>query len=279
MIEFSSSVVTSSDDDEGTNYDSDSGATDCSGSSGSSGASAASARSGSGGGGGGGGRASFSEQQQALMASPAASAAWRRSAAADGFDGTKEFDGFKNGPDGSGASASLDEVTRERVGMVSGSESDSGGRSGAETEGEAEDGEAHPWTRPHSGKRERADMEGGAEEVVSRPRAHSLDLGLPLTKSLTEVGSFGGCGGMCGGGCGGVCKDRPQVVGGDPTLFDDTGLTASQASKLLVLICHSRSCPGHHKNKQHAEVCKSTKVSNLVSLINVIDIHERVICT
>ena len=290
MIEFSSSVVTSSDDDEGgTNYDSDSNATDSSGGSGgSSGASASSAWSG-GGGGGGGARASFAEQQQSLMASPAASShrasasgasAWQRGAAADESDGfgggAKDFNGF-DGPlnSGSGASASLDEVTRvgsERVGMVSGSESDSGGRLGAETEGEAEDGEAHPWTHPHAlprpGKRGRAGAEGsaaGAEEVMSmsRPRAHSLDLGQNI--STDQLGAFGGCGGMCGGGCGGggVCKEseRPQVVGGDPTLFNDTGLTASQASKLLVLICHSRSCPGHHHSKQHAEVCKSTKVS------------------
>lgn len=43
-------------------------------------------------------------------------------------------------------------------------------------------------------------------------------------------------------------------------VFDGDGLLDSaQASKLLVLMCHARTCAGHHASAKHAEICKSTK--------------------
>ena len=42
--------------------------------------------------------------------------------------------------------------------------------------------------------------------------------------------------------------------------FDGEGLLAAEeASKLLVLMCHARSCTGAHASPKHAEICKSTK--------------------
>jgi hypothetical protein len=42
--------------------------------------------------------------------------------------------------------------------------------------------------------------------------------------------------------------------------FDGEGLLArEEASKLLVLMCHARSCTGRHSSPQHAEICQSTK--------------------
>jgi TAZ zinc finger len=42
--------------------------------------------------------------------------------------------------------------------------------------------------------------------------------------------------------------------------FDGEGLLgAEEASKLLVLMCHARSCTGIHASQKHAEICKSTK--------------------
>jgi hypothetical protein len=39
--------------------------------------------------------------------------------------------------------------------------------------------------------------------------------------------------------------------------FDGEGLLAAeQASKLLVLMCHARSCSGAHASPKHAEICK-----------------------
>lgn len=46
----------------------------------------------------------------------------------------------------------------------------------------------------------------------------------------------------------------------DEEIFDGEGLLNSEeASKLLVLMCHARTCSGEHQSAQHAEVCKSTK--------------------
>jgi len=36
-------------------------------------------------------------------------------------------------------------------------------------------------------------------------------------------------------------------------------LAAQEASKLLVLMCHARTCTGSHSSPKHAEICKSTK--------------------
>ncbi|CAM9354583.1 unnamed protein product [Chrysoparadoxa australica] len=36
-------------------------------------------------------------------------------------------------------------------------------------------------------------------------------------------------------------------------------LNHEQAAKLLILMCHSRSCPGHHSDPRNEEVCRSTK--------------------
>lgn len=41
--------------------------------------------------------------------------------------------------------------------------------------------------------------------------------------------------------------------------LDEFKLSPAQSSKLLVLICHARTCPGRHRSRRHAEVCKSIK--------------------
>jgi hypothetical protein len=61
-----------------------------------------------------------------------------------------------------------------------------------------------------------------------------------------------------GGGGGGGGGDAVKVEEDQP--FDGEGLLAKEeASKLLVLMCHARSCTGSHSSDKHAEICKSTK--------------------
>jgi transcription elongation factor Elf1 len=46
----------------------------------------------------------------------------------------------------------------------------------------------------------------------------------------------------------------------DEKPFDGEGLLGQEeASKLLVLMCHARTCSGHHASPKHAEICRSTK--------------------
>lgn len=40
---------------------------------------------------------------------------------------------------------------------------------------------------------------------------------------------------------------------------EESALSTSQASKLLVLMSHARTCPGFHKNRKAAEICRATK--------------------
>lgn len=47
--------------------------------------------------------------------------------------------------------------------------------------------------------------------------------------------------------------------GGTPAEGSDGRLTTAQASRLLVLMAHARTCPGQHAKPQHAEVCRSIK--------------------
>ena len=42
-------------------------------------------------------------------------------------------------------------------------------------------------------------------------------------------------------------------------LTGDGLLDKEEASKLLVLMCHARSCNGTHNTIQHAQICQSTK--------------------
>lgn len=55
--------------------------------------------------------------------------------------------------------------------------------------------------------------------------------------------------------------DTEEVAGDGPSPSGSTGgrLTTAQASRLLVLMSHARTCPGRHAKAQHAEVCRSTK--------------------
>lgn len=59
--------------------------------------------------------------------------------------------------------------------------------------------------------------------------------------------------------------------------FDGDGLLAKEeASKLLVLMCHARTCTGAHSSEKHAEICKSTKFLMLhIRDCKGIDIHGR----
>ena len=42
--------------------------------------------------------------------------------------------------------------------------------------------------------------------------------------------------------------------------FDGEGLLGhEEASKLLVLMCHARTCTGYHSSPEHEEICRSTK--------------------
>lgn len=56
----------------------------------------------------------------------------------------------------------------------------------------------------------------------------------------------------------------------------DGFLERAQASKLLVLMCHARTCTGVHSSPKHAEICKSTKYLMLhIRDCNGMDIHGR----
>jgi hypothetical protein len=59
--------------------------------------------------------------------------------------------------------------------------------------------------------------------------------------------------------------------------FDGEGLLAAEeASKLLVLMCHARSCAGVHSSPKHAEICKSTKFLMLhIRDCSGTDVHGR----
>ncbi|KAJ1411113.1 hypothetical protein B484DRAFT_455695 [Ochromonadaceae sp. CCMP2298] len=49
----------------------------------------------------------------------------------------------------------------------------------------------------------------------------------------------------------------PLAPKADP-LFEGDGLSKSEASRLLVLMCHARTCTAAH-SEEHAQICKSTK--------------------
>jgi hypothetical protein len=59
--------------------------------------------------------------------------------------------------------------------------------------------------------------------------------------------------------------------------FDGEGLLAQeQASKLLVLMSHARTCSGIHASPKHAEICRSTKYLMLhIRDCNGTDVHGR----
>jgi len=67
--------------------------------------------------------------------------------------------------------------------------------------------------------------------------------------------------------------DLPQ----DTNLFDGEGLLkAEEASKLLVLMCHARTCTGDHSLPKHSEICKSTKFLMLhIRDCDGTDVHGR----
>jgi hypothetical protein len=53
-------------------------------------------------------------------------------------------------------------------------------------------------------------------------------------------------------------------------------LEREEASKLLVLMCHARTCTGVHNSAKHAEICRSTKFLMLhIRDCNGVDIHGR----
>lgn len=59
--------------------------------------------------------------------------------------------------------------------------------------------------------------------------------------------------------------------------FDGEGtLHREEASKLLVLMCHARTCTGSHASAKHADICKSTKFLMLhIRDCKGVDIHGR----
>eukprot|EP00968_Pinguiococcus_pyrenoidosus_P022497 scaffold3274_cov244-Pinguiococcus_pyrenoidosus.AAC.9 len=54
-------------------------------------------------------------------------------------------------------------------------------------------------------------------------------------------------------------KDNEINTDTESDLNDEFSLSPDKSSKLLILICHARTCPGKHRSKRHAEVCKSIK--------------------
>ena len=98
-----------------------------------------------------------------------------------------------------------------------------------------------------------------------------------------EVGGGAGYGGGGGledneGGHGGDFD--PEELKRDVHPFDGEGLLAAEdASKLLVLMCHARSCTGAHASPKHAEICKSTKFLMLhIRDCSGVDVHGRGEC-
>ena len=71
-------------------------------------------------------------------------------------------------------------------------------------------------------------------------------------------------------------SDAVEVVQ-DTNIFDGEGLLkAEEASKLLVLMCHARTCTGDHSLPKHSEICKSTKFLMLhIRDCDGTDVHGR----
>ena len=63
--------------------------------------------------------------------------------------------------------------------------------------------------------------------------------------------------------CACACGNRTSTLTQPLPPLPPTPLTPrggiAQAAKLLVLIAHARTCPGHHLSRAHSEVCKSVK--------------------
>ncbi|CAB1116818.1 unnamed protein product [Ectocarpus sp. CCAP 1310/34] len=58
----------------------------------------------------------------------------------------------------------------------------------------------------------------------------------------------------------GIAAFDTDIIAGDSQAGCKEGrLSTFQASRLLVLMSHARTCPGRHANPKHAEVCQSTK--------------------
>ena len=94
-----------------------------------------------------------------------------------------------------------------------------------------------------------------------------------------DVGGGGGPGGDNEGG-GNPSELDQEELKRDVHPFDGEGLLAAEeASKLLVLMCHARSCTGAHASPKHAEICKSTKFLMLhIRDCNGIDVRGRGDC-
>ena len=58
----------------------------------------------------------------------------------------------------------------------------------------------------------------------------------------------------------GIAAFDTDIIAGDAQAgCKEARLSTLQASRLLVLMSHARTCPGRHANPQHADVCRSTK--------------------
>ena len=95
-----------------------------------------------------------------------------------------------------------------------------------------------------------------------------------------DVGGAGGGGGENEGGGVNPSDLDPEDLKRDVHPFDGEGLLAAEeASKLLVLMCHARSCTGAHASPKHAEICKSTKFLMLhIRDCNGVDVRGRGDC-
>mmetsp|Transcript_44430 Transcript_44430/g.100452 ORF Transcript_44430/g.100452 Transcript_44430/m.100452 type:complete len:711 (-) Transcript_44430:440-2572(-) len=142
---------------------------------------------------------------------------------------------------------------------------------GCADDAEAGDGDDDQAAGNLRGEANSGDGGGGAGDDLSGPSLMAMadEAGSSTPGGQLSGGaagpheSLGGHGGVGqdgdgeehGSASGSGAEDDEEVPLGD----EASRLPTAQAAKLLVLIAHARSCPGHHASRQHSEVCKSVK--------------------
>lgn len=87
----------------------------------------------------------------------------------------------------------------------------------------------------------------------------SAPLPLPTCRYGSDSGSDSDDDGPDDGREGIAAFDTDIIAGDAQAGCKEARLSTLQASRLLVLMSHARTCPGRHANPQHADVCRSTK--------------------
>jgi hypothetical protein len=120
------------------------------------------------------------------------------------------------------------------------------------------------------------DCGAGGVGGVSDDQADSSNSAAMINNSkISEMSQSGGNGSGDGGGTSGALDGAEEEEEEKP--FDGEGaLQRDEASKLLVLMCHARTCTGSHASAKHADICKSTKFLMLhIRDCKGLDIHGR----